>query len=531
MTAIFIISFIGLVGHVFIKIDKKVEVNDLDALEYFTIAQNLNRNNGFPVMGFVTAESNYNYNFKCSEQYCEIGLQLFKDNGPITYFAKPPFYPIVLSFFYKLLGVKNSTNAILLLLLVLGSALLLMGITLQLLGNEKMIVALMVGCSFFILKLYYFKLVGPEPLALLLLLVYVYLAILQSQKRNSALGFSIGIVLALLILTKGSYLILVTLYFAYQFISIVKDSFSVASIRNFAVSILGFSLLIACWSFYANTTQKKVFDEQQQWAARIKVNIDLLNSTSNKNELNTEDQETYNPDLIKKLINGLYFRYINPKKKFILLTNQVQGDEILSVHNETSKSTLWNVSWRDNPNLYHNKYYQDKPILFRLFKFYQDNPKYIYQIANFKLKKATNLSHIFIWVTITIYCLTILLMILGNIPPKFKFMWLLMFVSLITSSFFLSIAPVFLTFLFCVFFTIDVLFRTRTPFDYIAIAILNGLFIVVIFYGNPRFLDDIRALSLVGSIYLITVLYKTLIATHYTKNGYSLCNKPKESVH
>ncbi len=492
---ILIISVIHFSSTTLQKTDKNFyHISDLDGLEYHTIALNIARGHGFPIMGFVDSSFTYKIDLDTKDIFNSQGLQAFKENGPITYFSKPPVYPIVLSIVYKINESKPIYLYLFYLLVILLSTVLIVNISFLLIRNEAL--SLLAGILFVTLKLFYVKAIGPEPLALFILLLIIRVHLINLNAPSYKKMVFCGVLCCLLLLTKGSYLFFVMMILSHYFISLFISKKTKAFFL-FSAFLAGFSLLLLSWIGYANYAQEKVRNEQLIWKQNIIEKI-------NKNKAHTDSINIGNladnyPILNDQVINHLYSRYINDEEKFIVLTNQVQGDEILAVHNERMVEAYWYVHWKLDTLLFHNNYYQDASPIKRVVMFYKDQPKYISMIANTKYRLASTGLNYVIWIYVISYILFTLFTIKNG---KIKTFFLISIIGglLIGLS---TKAPLFSLFLlYCLSFGFHYFYRSHDKLTIINFAVLNSLLIVFLFCGDPRFMIDISGICFIATIFI-----------------------------
>ena len=193
---------------------------------------------------------------------------------------------------------------------------------------------------------------------------------------------------------------------------------------------------------------------------------------------------------------------------YIIISKQPYGDEILSVHNEFCSNGAWHPEWRYMTNSYYRTHPSSLSPLLRIVGFYMDNPTCLIANLQGKFKRAT-------YQFSSIYYLSIVLLGLISITSQGRHLFRFgSSVVLLLAHFLLPFQyDIFLVlFMFLVYNISFFLLNRSSDIPWMIPCILTNVTIItLLLIGEPRYVQAIEPIIMLGVFYLAIKLVKQWI--------------------
>lgn len=470
-----------------------------DSWEYLSVGINYFESNEYPMMGLNNNSSRIIFDEIVTVDKSNILFCVFSSNTNVLLIHKPPFYSLIISDLFFIFS--PSVLVIIyfnLVCLALGFTFLniishkLFGVT----GFFISIISNVLALNFLDNLIY---LISPD-LFLFFILVFTMFFLTHLNVSSKKMALLAGLLLSITLLTKGTlivFIVFTTIYLLFNFVK--KGCFS-----NIVLFFLSFSFPVILWSFYINTQALENKQQFYDWKEGLpticsncikyfdkkKIPIDMTNQT------------------LCSLVQNQYVRYASYNFP-IVVSNQLVGDEILSVHNELSSSGNWIIDWRYIDSLFYNMNKSNHKPIIQIAKFYWEKPKFIYLNAFGKLKNASKDEGI-------LFFYAILLLGFYSIwtTSGYNVVLGVGFLILSIANMIFEITPIFL-FAFFVFvgslILENIFIRKHVSPSFVKYIYINSLTILIIFYGDPRFTNFLLPISLFLTLILYSEVVKKLI--------------------
>lgn len=473
--------------------------NGLDIWEYQTVAVNFSEHNRFPVMGFLGDEAGYDLRDLKATSSQEYMKCRFRDQGPVTYVGKPPLYSLLLGLTYKLFAprILYAYYFNLACFACMLSLMLYLGHTLA--GKWGFVIALAAIVLYMAFGAHKFSDVLPAYLFTAITMGIVSVTVSLLKKPGAGRYALLGALFAAAMLTKGNVVFIVV--FALAGLTFFNRKRK-GNLRGLGLAVLSFALLLLPWVILANQIRVNRAEEWRKWKERViagesRCEVDF----SRRNEWSKKETRIVESGYHHKLISHLYTRMV-AADVFIVISNQVTPDELLSVHNEYAVDGDFHPEWRYlTDGVYHNQYLDHPNYLQKMACFYADRPRLIYEIALAKLFRAGSQTNAFFHVAAFLFGMIVLYRRIRG--PGIRKGFALLSVAVCLGTYFVH--PQVYMLYSLLFFVAGLLFYARAdkrgmPFIF-PVCILNSYLILFIFYGEARFINVIEPLTAFLCVY------------------------------
>jgi len=353
----------------------------IDDLEYQIVAANLALHNKFPVYGFISSMDDYHL---CKYPDSVAYYRDTKKAGTLIFVSKPPLYSLCLGVAYKLFGFKPCIallfNFICFILIV--SLMPVAGFFIyRLPGSIAGIIAALLYLSIQEIKLYT---INAEGLTALLVMIAFVIGVATIRARKLFMYFILGISLGLLMLCKGYFVLSLILFSIYLLYKLFKDN-TFIYLRALIFINLGPCILILLWMIYINPLVHNDLPERLLFYQKLKATAPQLLLSDRSQGFDSTGK--VRSDVIE-CINKHYQYQFAKVNGLVVISNLVNDDNILDVHNEYCTDGDFHPEWR----IISNSFYNQHPGLTgyqRLWLFYSEKPRLGLQIALAKLINAS----------------------------------------------------------------------------------------------------------------------------------------------
>ncbi len=478
-----------------------------DVWEYQTVAVNFSEYGEFPTMGFIGDEPCYQTNILEGNTLSNYMKCRFSTPGPLVYLAKPPAYPFILGLVYKIFGANLKYAYNLNLLFFIGIVFVLIGMGQTINNDYGVLLGVLAGLLFGTQVYHSLSDVLPAIMMTFFFACIAWVGVLvvktPTHKKFSLMGIMIGLGL----LTKGdiSFIaILIPICLAFFLFRIDK------LMTKMVIMFLSVALVLLPWVIYANYLRVNTQTERVEWKQKLLESEQVCElDTSKREEWENRGSIIENKEY-HSLATHFYSRYAIGDK-MVIISNQVNKDEWLSVHNEFSTDGHWHPEWRVRESAIYNNKYQDKPVLMKVVSFYADNPSLFFKIAMAKLVRATSSTNTFLLLAAFLFGCLMWMLGIGVDKTFLNVIFLLIsglgYLILHHLNFQLLIVYTIIFFLSGL-----LLFRRNMikdiPFIF-PLFILNTFLITFIFYGDARFVYVIEPIAIFSALYFLSSLVKS----------------------
>lgn len=478
---------------------------NFDALEYHLLAANFALHDQFPVYGLISKVEDYHL---CMDNtHLSAYYKILESAGPVVFAGRPPVYPLVLGFCYKVFGlypeIQYYLNVVSLLL-----ATYFLGIGMWRLGLHSLL-AFPLALVYYLMTKDQMVLNDAEvfsKLPFLLAILSLLFAMRWDRSGAYALG---GMALGLALLTKGTLLpffVLFSLYIIYLAVSTGQ----VTLIRHQAFLIGGMSLMIIPWMLFINPKIKDSKKARFDWAAMMDEAIPDINIRE-RHELIDPITNDYSREAAYCFLKYHQLGYVRDNGR-IIISNQYNAKYQYSLHNEFC------MDGEPHPeqNFISGSFYKTKvdtsaSPMTNIARFYFQNPLLGLKVIYKKLENLRNENFNF-------YFAAIFLLFLAPACKRLRFnqratlLMLLAFVVIYLASYQLE-------FFRYIFFAIiissllmgfsSVFLAPRNHFENVLFLLaLSFILLAELFYGDPRFIAVLDSIWLCTIVLSLDSLYK-----------------------
>lgn len=373
----------------------------IDAIEYHFIAANFALHSSFPVYGFLGEVSEYKL---CKENTALAEYYTFlKNAGPVIFSGRPPLYPMVMGFVYKLAGFNPQSLYCLNFVSIWLTALLL---AIALFVARGVIAAVVISAIYLFVTAPFAHINDAEafirPLYFLAILTLVW----AEYKSKKTVYFIAGIAMVMALLSKGTILIFIILSFFFIFYMAIKNGgktkFAIVFVYIFPIAIF-----IISWSFYINYQLDESKNERSNWAKYLSEVISDV-SVEKPQDLFNDSTNWYSKAAVYYFIKIHQTRYV-ADSGFVVLTNQLNRSNILSNHNEYCLDGDYHPEFEPVSTSFHNRYSKETEWVWKsVARFYISNPVFAVQVFYAKIcalgKTPTSLYFLSIVLTTLALC-------------------------------------------------------------------------------------------------------------------------------
>ncbi len=482
----------------------------IDPFEYHLIAVNLAVYHQFPVYGFIGDPKDYNI---CPENTAARPyLNDLQKAGPVLFTGRPPVFPLLLAFAYSLFGINLQVFIV---LCALCSALLvgLMPYTgYRLWGTKGLWTGLIAALLFLAFKNTGSTAINAEYFTkLMAFLLFLCLAIAIKEKKNTAY-FTTGIVLAITLLTKGTF-IFIPIFLSIGLLTNAVKERNFTPLRNLLLLAAGALLTIAPWSLFINWEVHQQKQSMHAWAQRFAATMPVI-SVSKASELVVNG--VYNPKAIDYFNKSQQVVYTG-NAGLILLTNQVDTEILRSVNNEFCLDGDIHPEWKLIQSSLYNSRYAHLSGSSQIFHFYIDNPALGLKILKAKIINCSGEKPVLFLATGALWALYMLLLALNRsnrlseIPIRILLLLALVTIVFLGFSPVLAAAPLILIAIFLA----GACFINQSgaaPWATLAAVFsFNFLLLILVIYGDVRFVANIDAVAVFAFTGLVFRIIQELV--------------------
>lgn len=476
-----------------------------DALEYHFIAVNFALANQFPVLGFLKDTAAYHI---CPTRGSASLLQMLQQNGPVVLLSRPPMYSFLLGLAYKLFGIHvwftSVFNAALLSLIMV----LLPMAGFQLWQKKGLMAGVLIALIYIGLRANYFM--GQHNVENMCMLIYIVLFMaglrLGKPTARPVHYLLVGLAVGFSVLTKGIFIL--TPVFIVVFLFIQKKGLK-QWLYNVGMLSAGVMLIVLPWVIYINTIRVNTIAERTAWAAKVKSQLpDIKADTRDELAANKAAYPLINDFIMKQF----YIHYVE-ETGFIIVTNQIAGGALLLVNNEQCTDGDLHPEWKMIKGAYYNTHHLDKSANARIVHFYMDNPRLFVKIMVAKIANASSVFPLFFLLSAALWALVLLQQLInrrvlnGNYKNANTLVGALL--VLILACAFVPVPAVGVLILVGIF-TLGLLLMPRAAGEnqmiILPALVANLLGVVLVIYGDVRFIAVTNPVSLLVSMYLLYTL-------------------------
>lgn len=481
----------------------KPSTNGPDVWEYQTVAVNYSEYNRFPVMGFIGTEEHYQLQKLKSNTVNDYLLCRFRNNGHVTYLAKPPAYVFMLGLTYKLFHPDMKYAYYLNLFFYAGILLFIALIGNSLHSGYGSLLGLAAAAIYACSPNHKVADILPGTMMTFVFCWITFQTIILLKAGSLKQFIMLGITIGIGLLTKGDITfvaLLIPIYLLYFYYGSPK------LMVKFVAFFAAIFIVLSPWIAYSNTLRIKNKTEFSEWKINIIKTENNCALDTTKNEEFDNRREIVKNNEHNKLVTHYYSRYANCEKP-VIISNQVTDDEFLSVHNELNVDGHWHPEWRFRKENTYNREYTDKPVLLKILSFYVAQPVLFFKIALAKLLRATNSNFSFFLFAAFLFGV---LLWFRKIKSPLRIVFLLMSFAgfIILLHYFPNVHTVYSTAFFLFGLLAYSLRKTQhLPFVF-PLLILNSYLIIFIFYGDPRFTYVIEPPTIFSVLYFLHLFFQ-----------------------
>lgn len=423
-----------------------------DALEYHLPAANLALHDMFPIYGLIGPADEYRL---CEEPDSIPYLQILQQAPAIVFPSKPPLYSFALGCAYKLFGFRPFSVVLLNAICWVLMAMMTLIAAIMLLGKRGWVAGAIGLVALVFIERKGLGMLDAELLTRTLALATSVISI-KALSTGSRLRwtFGAGAVFMLLSLCKGYFLVPMFAMLVWLVSSAIRCQAKWSIAAFFAI---GGVLVIIPWMLHINTMMRNgvadrlEFSEVLQAAApvlRLQHHDEVFDSLGN-----------YRTDVILELM--LFHQYQHARENgTVVISNQMGDYNILNVHNEYCTDGDFHPEWR----IIQTSFYNTAPVAdkyTRVFNFYRENMRLGLRVTAAKLKASISQRP---WMLFAAVLASALLLITGRFPT-----------ALVPSLMILCMGPI----------------------------------VVVLFYGDPRFLQSTEAAATLLAVIGVAILVRS----------------------
>jgi|GEM_PF-4399766 len=467
----------------------------LDFLEYHMIAINFIKSGSFFIHGLAYDPATYHL---CDNHQTQIILEFLDKNGPFIMLNRPPVYIIFLSVMYGLFGIETYPLYIANMLLVSLICALIYLIMVRLTGGRKRYIGLIGVFLFLSYKMPDILQIDAELLSGLAGVLILYSGIRCYQSNALKDYFLFGITVIIGILTKGVFLFVIPIFFL---VSLYVFGQYKDLIKKLAFTSLGVAVLLIPWVIFINLKNMDSVEER-------KLSQEKIAAWTPKHSFSDEDEFRrfyYTGDnnlvTLNMILGYAYYLYME-SNPFILVTNQAASESIFMANNEFCTDGEWHLEWKFIKNAYYNTVHLDKPVLVRLILFYYEHPKLFFEIFAGKLASASKKLPSFFWIGASFFGFYLVL-------RRFRYKPYLLLIALVVSLFLVVSSVYGFKYLFpfthFFLFIAGLLSLRQQQVREIPLIIptmyMNGIIVILLIYGDDRFLEIYNCLGIVSALF------------------------------
>jgi len=387
----------------------------MDELDYHFLATNFALANKFPVTGFILPTAVYR--IKSNEEMDLIYLDMFKRNGPVTSFMRPPLVPLLVGCMYKVFGYKYYYNLrlnVFLLALIIGF--------MPLAGFSnwglKGYFSGTIGALIFLKSTHdswFLHTMGMDVFSAFSFFMVVAVGLWVERKElpfsYMLWGFSIGFSL----LVKPflvPFLVIIAAYTAFKY----RKRFFHFGAKRLLALFMGILLVVLPWAIYANHIQRETRTQRETWCNKVLAHQENL-QIADINDLVLHPSDTFSSRDPKYDLTIRYFKnivgrlwpYHSRTTPFIFITNSF-GDEFLNLNNEYCNDINFHYEWRYIQSSFYRSHCTDgQSAIVKMMLFYWHNPSFLFRIPVSRLLYPLSADyHRYYWLSASLWALCVL---------------------------------------------------------------------------------------------------------------------------
>jgi len=365
-----------------------------DAFEYYLPAANLALHNRFPYYGFISSMEDYRLHPEPDS------VKYFRDTqyaGVIVFPSKPPLYSLILGTAFKIFGLNPCVPTGLNKFFVALTALIML-LTGFMSGRfSGMIAASVAAVAMIFLVMASTGDFGAEILTTLLATAAFAVATIAMMKEKKWWYLSAGIVMGLLLLTKGYFVVTAFLFSCYLLFRAMKRK-TVEQFVELALFSLGVGLPLLIWMIYINPLLQRGIPERIAFSERLISTAPKVSCESRSDCFYKNGKPR--PEVVEAFLKLHQSEYAL-QNCFVIISNQYGKYNILDMHNEYCSDGDFHPEWRFIKTAFYNQFPEaDKHK--RLLRFYRQFPEKIFMIAFAKLRNVWGVSAFLLYLSLVI---------------------------------------------------------------------------------------------------------------------------------
>ncbi len=475
----------------------------LDEIEYHLLSANIALHNSFPVYGFLSDKTSY---CLCEEnQSLATYYTILSDAGPVLFSGRPPIYPLVLGGAYKLMGFTPQTQyqlhfaAIWLTALLLGIALLC---------TRGTILAVIISITYLWVTIPIAHINNAEPFTRLPYFAAILILIWAEYSKNNPLFFTAGIAMSLALITKGTLLIFTVLILLFMLFKALRYK-NYTILKHIVLYCCGLALVIVPWSTFINYHLSQSKQERQNWVQKMNKAIPDI-SVAGFEDLLDKNSGWYKKETIYYGIKIHQTRYV-ADSAFIIITNQLNRNIILSDHNEFCADGDYHPEFEAISTSFHNRYSKtDEWVWKSIARFYANNPVFAMKILYTKIcalsRTSTNLYFLSIVLITLALCfrhhiisaltaklITVAYVVIYISALLYGLLYLVVWIPIICLLISLGIIALF--------------YAEKGLLSIFTLLALSFTLLALMIYGDPRFIDALDAVWVLAATLSLTYIF------------------------
>jgi len=423
---------------------------DIDVLDYHFLATNFAFTDRFPVTGYLMDTSVYK--IKYDRDISSIYLEMFRQNGPVTSFMRPPLVPLIVGCMYKVFGYKYYFN-LRLNILLLSLVVALMPVVGFFNWGRPGYWSGVVGAFLFLKSAHdhwFLNTMGIDVFSAFSFFLVFAIGSYADRKEKLFYYAIWGISIGLSLLIKPILTILPIVYAGFMLIK-----YRLPAAKKILMMFAGILLAVLPWTVYINCVQRNTMAEREAWCAKVAAGTGKLELTKENVNLLSESKDILNKS--ETILVRTMWMYHSRTTGFIFITNSF-GDGFLNLNNEFCNSAGIHYEWMFVRSSFYRSHCSDsQPAIIKILSFYYHNPSFIYSIPIMRfLYPFIEDYHRYYWLSAALWGLCVLQLQLYAVRNKWvrfvSFLSLLFITALVyVFSFFFSPYAVLLLFLplFC----------------------------------------------------------------------------------
>ena len=355
-----------------------------DAFEYQLPAANLALHGCFPYFGFLNSVGDYHI---CAHPDSSVYYRDIQKAGTCVFVSKPPLYSLVIGLAYRIFGFSPKTAELFNIwcLSLLVTFMPLTGFAVA--GRRGLVAGVIAAIVFMCIKAPKIWNFDAEILTSFLVMLTYLVSAWAARRKNGWRLFCSGLCLSLLALCKG-YFAIIGLFFSLYLLWSVYQSLTVRRVGALVCFGLGVAIPIVAWMMYINPLLKAGIPDRIAFGEKLKSMTPQVMLTTRNEGMDSTGK--VRADVVEHL-NKFHEYQQSLENGPITISNQLGKYNILNVHNEYCTDGDFHPEWMIIKTSFYNQYpNEDKNT--RLWLFYTHNPVLGLKIVVAKLSAVLSLS-------------------------------------------------------------------------------------------------------------------------------------------